>query len=490
MNKFYWLLTLFCLTTNISVTQNLTALVVDKQSGNPIPYAAIKIDDFKGVITNDEGLFTVRIDDIKYIEISCLGYKELKVTVEDIRANNYKIELETAVNQLNEVIVSNKLPAIDSIIVRVRNNFYNNHNLNLTALDVFSRQTNYFDFEDFEFDVKKASTLPKNELRELKQNADSLNKAVMKSSSKNFEDFSGKLYIFEKDSTKLTVDKLTNLVDRKNDYSVDIIQDKAQIIFLKALDSNVTYKVRTGIFRIEDSLDIEMNDLKEEYANTTNNSALKAQLEYNMLDIRYLENHLLDDILNTKYYDFTMRDIVYTDGEMAYIIDFKPRKGKSKFAGTLIVMANSYAIKRIDYAFAPGKRGTKVNLKLIAGIKYVEESETGTIHFSKDANNTYKPFYIQKGSINYVYVNRPFTFVENSKEKNKFGFNLSIEGRVVQKSELLITGQSPITPDEFAAITEAKKVNIITLEKYTPSIWEDRQILEPVEEMKSFTVKN
>jgi hypothetical protein len=89
-----------------------------------------------------------------------------------------------------------------------------------------------------------------------------------------------------------------------------------------------------------------------------------------------------------------------------------------------------------------------------------------------------------------VYVNRPFTFVENSKEKNKFGFNLSIEGRVVQKSELLITGQSPITPDEFAAITEAKKVNIITLEKYTPSIWEDRQILEPVEEMKSFTVKN
>lgn len=361
--------------------------------------------------------------------------------------------------------------------------------MDLTSLDVFSRQTNYFDFEDFEFDVNKASTLPKNEMRELKQNADSLNKVVMKSSSKNFEDFSGTLYILEKDSTKLVVDKLTNLVDRKNDYSLEIIQDIAQIIFLKALDTTAIYKVRTGIFRIEDSLDIEMNDLKEEYANTTNNSVLKAQLEYNLLDIRYLENHILDDILNTKYYDFTMRDIVYTNGEMAYIINFKPHKGKSKFAGTLIVMANSYAIKRIDYAFAPGKRGTKVNLKLIAGIKYVEESETGTINFSRDDNNTYKPFYIQKGSINYVYVNRPFTFVENSKEKNKFGFNLSNEGRVVQKSEMLIKGQSLITPEEFAAIVEAKKVNIISLEKYTPSIWEDQQILEPVEEMKTFTVK-
>lgn len=490
MNKFYWLIIIFCLIANISVAQNLTALVVDKQSGNPIPYAAIKIDDFKGVITNDEGLFTVKIDDIKYIQVSCLGYKELEVTIEEIRANNYKIELQTAVNQLNEVIVSNKLPSVDSIIVRVRKNFYNNHNLDLTALDVFSRQTNYFDFEDFEFDVKKASTLPKNELRELKQNADSLNKAVMKSSSKNFEDFSGKLYILEKDSTKLVVDQLTNLVDRKNDYSVDIIQDKAQIIFLKALDTNTTYKVRTGIFRIEDSLDIEMNDLKEEYSDTTNNSALKAQLAYNLLDVRNFENHILDDLLNTKYYNFTIRDIVYTDGEMAYVLDFTPAKGKSKFAGTLIVMANSYAIKRIDYAFAPGKRGTKVNLKLIAGIKYVEESEYGIIHFSKDPDNLYKPFYLQKGSVNYVYVNRPFTFVENSKEKNKFGFNLSIEGRVVQKSELLFTGQSSITPEEFVTITEAKKVNIITLEKYTPSIWEDRQILEPVEEMKSFTVKN
>lgn len=490
MTKFYWLPVFYWFTLYASIGQNLTALVVDKQTGNPIPYAAIKIDEFKGVITNEEGLFSVKLSDVKFIEVSCLGYEELKITVEDIRSNNYKIELKSAVNQLNEVIISNKLPSIDSIIARTKRNFYNNHNLDLTLLEVFSRQTNYFDFEDFEFDIKKASTLPKNELQELKQNADSLNSAVMKSSSKNFEDFSGKLYILEKDSTKLTVDKLTNLVDRKNDYSVEIIQDKAQIIFLKALDTNTTYKVRTGIFRIEDSLDIEMNDLKEDYSNTTNNSTLKEQLEYQLLDARNLDNYLLGNILDVKNYSFALRDIVYTDGEMAYIMDFKPAKGKSKFAGTLIVMANSYAIKRVDYAFAPGKRGTKVNLKLIAGIKYVEEAENGTIHFSKDSNNLYKPFYIQKETINYVYVNRPFTFVENSKEKNKFGFNLGIEGRVVQKSELLFTGQSAITPEEFGMITEAKKVNIITLEKYTPSIWEDRQILEPVEEMKTFSVKN
>jgi hypothetical protein len=211
MNKFYRLFILLCLVVNCSIAQNLTALVVDKKSGDPIPYAAVKIDDFKGVITNDEGLFTVKMDDIKFIEISCLGFKELTITVEEIRANNYKVELETNVNQLNEVIINNKLPSIDSIIVRIRKNFYSNHNLDLTSLDEFSRQTNYFDFEDFEFDVKKASSLPKKELAALKKNADSLNKAFMKSQSKNFEDFSGTIYSLKQDSTKLLIDKLTKL---------------------------------------------------------------------------------------------------------------------------------------------------------------------------------------------------------------------------------------------------------------------------------------
>lgn len=51
---------ILCLVVNCSIAQNLTALVVDKKSGDPIPYAAVKIDDFKGVITNDEGLLLLK----------------------------------------------------------------------------------------------------------------------------------------------------------------------------------------------------------------------------------------------------------------------------------------------------------------------------------------------------------------------------------------------------------------------------------------------
>jgi len=74
---------------------------------------------------------------------------------------------------------------------------------------------------------------------------------------------------------------------------------------------------------------------------------------------------------------------------MADVLNFASAKGKSKFAGTLIVIANSYSIKRIDHAFAPGKRDTKVNLKLIAVITYIVASEFGIVYDSKDANNLY-----------------------------------------------------------------------------------------------------
>lgn len=488
MNQFKSVIIFTLFSAFIVQSQSLSAIILEKGTGNPIPYAAVKIDDFNGVITNEEGLFTVNINQIKFIEISCLGFKELRLTVEDVRALNYKIELQAAVNQLNEVIVSNKLPSIDSIIANVRREFKANHQLDHSVLDVFSRETSFFAFDDFEFDVKKASTLPKKELAFLKQNADSLNRAVLSSNSKKFQDFSGKFYSLQIDSTKLTVDKLTNLVDLKNDYSVDLIQDKAQKIFLKVLDTNLTYKVKTGIFKVEDSLDMKVEDFKDDNLTTTT-AYLKSDLKSLLYDAQILQSRILGDILDTKAYQFYLRDITYTDGNMAYILDFVPNKGKSKFAGTLIIMDNNFAVKRLDYTYASGKRGTKVNLKLIAGVKFVEEAEAGTIHFSLDINGLYKPFYMQKETRKYVYVNRPFTFIENSISKNKFGFNITMEGRMIQKSELLFTGASSITAEQFETITEAKTIDILTLSKYTPSVWEDRQVLEPVEEMRSFTVE-
>lgn len=488
MNKFIVTSIFTLFSVFILHSQSLSAIILEKGTGNPVPYAAVKIDDYNGVISNEEGVFTIANVNTKSLIISCLGFQELEISVDAIIAANYKIELEASVNQLNEILLSNKLPNIDSIIFNIRKNFKQNHDLADTELELFSRRTSYFDFENFELDVKKAQALPKKALSELNEEVKHLTSNVTNSKSKSFNDFSGSLSVGDSSKTKLLPKQSTVLVDIKNDYSVDKIQEKSQTLFLKALDTNLTYKVRTGIFKLEDSL--SFNEVNTKEAPMTHSvGELKSRLNPLLSSIQNFENTIIGKILDTKYYDFSIRDIAYTDGSMAYVIDFSPRKGKSKFAGTLIVMANSYALKRIDYNFAEGKRGSKVNLKLIAGIKYVEEAELGSIHFEKDNNNMYKPFYIQQNSIKYVYVSRPFTFIENSASKNKFGFNILIEGRMVDKNEMLVTGSKSISQTDFHSIEEPKTISFTKLNKYTPSIWENQQVLEPLEDMKNFVIK-
>ncbi|WP_334113341.1 carboxypeptidase-like regulatory domain-containing protein [Paucihalobacter sp.] len=469
-------------------SQSLSAIIVEKTNGNPIPFAAVKIDEYNGVISNDEGVFTINNPNVKSVIISCLGFQELEISIENIRKANYKIELEASVNQLNEIIISNKLPNLDSIIFNIRKNFKHNHDLANTELEIFSRGTYYFDFENFGLDVKKAQALPKKSVSELNTAINQLTSNVVSSKSKSFNDFSGNLFITDSIKTKLIPKQSTVLIDIKNDYSVEKVQEKSQLIFLKALDTNLTYKVRTGIFKVEDSLSLKSTKAKDK-APIHNVDELKSRVYPLLSNIHNFENTIIGKILDTKFYDFSIRDVAYTDGSMAYVIDFTPRKGKAKYAGTLIVMANNYALKRFDYSFAEGKRGTKVNLKLIAGVKYVEEGEFGSIHFEKDSNDKYKPFYIQQNKINYIYVNRSITFIENSKAKNKFGFEILIEGRTVEKKEMLVTNSQNITHHKFSSVEEPKNIEYTKLNKYTPSIWENQQVLEPLEDMKTFVVK-
>lgn len=488
MNKFISVIIFTLLSAFIVQSQSLSAIILEKGTGNPIPYAAVKIDDYNGVISNEEGIFTINNPNVKSIIISCLGFQELEISIDAIIKADYKIELETSVNQLNEILISNKLPNIDSIIFNIRKNFKQNHDLANTELELFSRRTSYFDFKNFEIDVKKAQAIPKKALSELNDEVSRLTSNVIKSNSKSFNDFSGNLFIGDSSKTKLIPKQSTELVDVKNDYSVEKVQERSQTIFLKALDTNLTYKVRTGIFKVEDSLSFNEITVKDE-PSTHSVKELKSRLTPLLSNIQNFENTIIGEILDTKLYDFSIRDVTFTDGSMAYVIDFKPRKGKAKFAGTLIVMSNNYAIKRLDYSFAEGKRGTKVNLKLIAGVKYVEEGELGSIHFEKDIDNRYKPFYIQQNSVNYVYVSRPFTFIENSSNKNKFGFKILIEGRMVDKSEMLVTGSKSITQNGFDSLEEPKNIRFTKLSQYTPSIWENQQVLEPLEDMKTFIVK-
>lgn len=484
-------LILICSCYFSSFSQNITAKLVDKNSKKPIQYATIKTGAYSGVISNEEGYFTITSnnDMLKTVVISCLGYQTKTVSIQDIKSLNFLIELDEAINELNEVYLSNKTPNADAIIAKVRANISKNYSNELNTYNIFHRNTESVDFKSLEFEIEKASHVKKQSIEAANTELNSLSKKVRESDMIEFTDFKGEIYNLNKDSSKLVVNKVTKLMDYKNDFSVEEIQEKAQSIMLTYLDTTKTYKLKTGIFKIEDSLSLKSDDFKEEDTNELKLSYLNNEAQSLLKRGQFYKNSFLNYILNPDYYNYTFETIAYNNYELTYIISFEPRKSKAKFTGKLYISDDTYAVTRVNYNYYKNRHGEKVNLKLILGVKYIANVSEGMLLFEKNSNNKYHPKYIKRTTGSYFYVNRDLKFIENSKAKNKIGISFKIEGNNKTKEELLFTANNTLSLPDFAAIKQEKITPVTLLNKFEKSQWENEETLEPLQEMKSFEVK-
>lgn len=95
--------------------QVIQATVVDKDSGQPVPFASVGIaGTSKGTSTNLNGQFSLTVNAGESIKISCVGYESLTLSPNQITIT---IELTPAITQLSEVIISSK-PVNPRVIVR------------------------------------------------------------------------------------------------------------------------------------------------------------------------------------------------------------------------------------------------------------------------------------------------------------------------------------------------------------------------------------
>ena len=99
--KYLILIYIIFLNSTALLSQNIVVKVIDENSKAPISYAAIKVDEFHGSISNEEGFFTLNTENVDVVTISCLGYKTKTLSINDIKANNNIISLEEAINELN-----------------------------------------------------------------------------------------------------------------------------------------------------------------------------------------------------------------------------------------------------------------------------------------------------------------------------------------------------------------------------------------------------
>jgi hypothetical protein len=481
----YLFLTIFLfLNSTLIISQNIQVKVIDENTKYPIPYAAIKIDDFNGVISNEEGFFTLNPDKLDFITVSCLGYKSKDFSIDDIKKNNNIISLDEAINELNTVYISNKRPNVDSIIARTKQRLTENYGANLFKYELFSRQTAYIDFKDLNFEVEKASHFKKKNLELANRSLDSLARAIMNSKTIHFKDF--KADLFMNDSTKMVVHKATELLDQKNSLSFDDVQKKGQNVMLKYLDTTLTYKLKTGLFKIEDSLSLKDDSAKNKEKNEYEIDNLRSETNSVLKRSQFGENSILTNILDNSLYEYKLENISNFNNELLYVISYKPKKSRSKYTGKLYITDENYAITKVDFEYADGKRGEKFNLKLILGVKYIENMMKGTIIYQKNLENKYQPQYIKYEEGRYFYVSRPLKFIENSLQKNKTSFDFTIEGNILTKEELLVTSSTKISAEQYQNLMEEKTIPYIKLSKYDPTIWGQERTLEPLEEMKQF----
>lgn len=483
-----YLLILAFVFTNLSFSQSLTAKVVDTNN-NPIPFATVQTNKNSGVITNEEGVFTINLEDVGFEEItfSCLGFTTRTMSIDAITNNSNIIVLEEFIDELGKVFLSTTTPDADDIIQKVNNNLTKNYHHENQTVTFFHRNTAYADFDRFEAKVTKASGMRRKQHEGVNRSLDSLTQAIVNSNTVYFQDYLGDLMIKNKKDTKLNVLKATSLVDNSKNFSLDNVQTKAQDLILKYLDTTLTYKLKTGLIKIEDSMSLDTNNDKQKGKdNLYSLENLKSETHNILHDAQTYDTSFLKKIIDPELYNYEFINVTGFNGELVYIIGFEPRRAKAKYAGKLYIADDTFAVLKLDYDFGKGKRGEKFNLKLLLGIKYVENINKGTIIFQRNADSTYSPKYINQEEGRYFYVNRPIKFIENSPERNKVGFNFLIEGSARSKQELFIINKSALNESAFSSFTEPKEVPYQTLKQYNPDIWKAYNAIEPLEEMKRF----
>src|SRR5690606_38329667 len=382
----YYLTFTLCLSFFSVYSQSYTARLVDSITQKPIAFATVQTSDRKGVISNDDGYFTLSLEaaDSKTITISCMGYTT-KVYDAARLSTNAVILLSEKINELETVYVNTEKPNIDSIIKRVNQNLSKNYKHDNTQFSVFHRSTNNMDFDRLDFDIDKASGIRKTKLKEANKSLDSLANTVKNSKIVSFKDFAGEYYLATAKKPKFKAHKATLLVDKAKDFSLENVEQKGKTLILKYLDTTKTYKLKSGLFKVEDSLSLadEMQKEQENKREFTIDN-LKSEVSSLLHKTFFNPESVMHNLVNPDWYTFSLEDSTYYQNELVYVVQFSPKKSDAKYSGTLYMSDVDYGVLRADYQFAKGKRGQKFNVRLLLGIKYIENHKKGIVLFNKD----------------------------------------------------------------------------------------------------------
>lgn len=474
------------------ISQTITGKVVDNVSLEPIQNVAIITNLNRGSTSNVDGEFTIQRKDLESITFSSLGYVTLTIKFEEFKKLNYTVFLVEKVNELDEIQLNLAKISLDSILIKTQKSMKENYISGALQRNFYVRENSFIDFKKLELDLDKSSLLTRKKKKiaekELTDYANNLKNSDPNFSNEFYGNIKTKKVFSEKMKKFHNLDKVDSVQGYKSmqnnkKITIEDAQKDLQNIVLKHLNKNETYKVSSGLFPIEDSLSIKevineadslkiKNTFNEYFAISGFNTAKSRAKFFNLQKQR--------NFLSQKYYDHTLETNTFLGSKMMYVLNFSPRKSKSKYSGKIFINPKDFTIAKIEYQFADGKRGQNVNLKWLLGIKISEDINNVTMFYEKNKENKVYVSYYKETKGRCAYMHRPIKLKENSSRKNKVKFDIKIELDTKETTEVLVSDVFAIEAEETKPVKKdspKKRFEYISFETYNKSNWKNRQLI-------------
>lgn len=501
---------LFLIGFQITVAQSVSGRIIDSETGAPLSFADVEINDSNNIMSNAEGAFTIpekSADDATMLTVSFLGYYTQYLTVRDLKNSNGIVRLKPGAFELETIYISNASMNADSIMASVRKNLTANYtdSGNPKKNTVFFRESTVIRPKQVKLEMTQATGYSKQQIKDANEELDEfavkmINYPPMQFTDKLYNYYTSTKIYKEKPVPvqKVEVVKAVNFKDANRSVTLDDMEKIGAQVLFKHLDATKHYRIKSGLIGVRDTIvsnnsfvtDNEHREFETQEEMTNQKSARSRN--WNFL---YSTNILINgrfDFINSnelsELYEYSYAGVTESDDEnnRIFIIKFRPNKRRAKYTGTLYVSEKDYAIVRTDYTLVEGKKLSGINLKFILGIKQAENFDKGTLVYKKRESGEYYLQYASQENGQYIYINRPLKFIEITKgDKEKVGFDFKAEMDQFEKEEYFVISESAISETDYEAAQEPD-FDYIQLGSYDSSVWKECTTIEPLNEMRQF----
>lgn len=496
MMKAIFTLGAFLVLYSFSLTaQGISAYVLDSKTKQPVPFATVQYAANKGVVTNDEGFFSISGAVTDSLQISCLGYETRSLGAEFQQDSLF---LKPASIQLGDVFLSDKNLSGEEIIERVMASVNENYNFGLTQKRFFLR-TSYFDnINRFDLDVEE-STIPELD-QAFMDNLESKIPRYIDSYNEYLGDFYGNYQTQKVQLIK--ADKLDNPV---NDESLKEISRRVEKILQEKVGEGTYLKVKSGIIGVK----MDSEELNEEIAEEheaekpkekTPEEKAKDELE-NRKNVQQRSTNILSNRLNKMFwkedldfdvfeksrkYEFAVEGYAQLDNSIVYIVAFEPKR-RADFKGKIYVNTEDFGVHRLEFEnLRPLKKFR------LFGISSIDDVYRSKVIFNRSSEGKYNLKYLEEEQGTTVGIERPLTFLVKKgkflwkKKLDELDMDMNINVSNVTKTQLVVYENTTLEEEKYEALKTSPDFDYQTFKKYNPDFWSGNNIIEPNAAIKSF----